>query len=91
MNGVNNATRWNVSLKRLKIILSRTRNLQKVEPRKLHDEIKKVTKSCQAELKLELDIPGVDDHDDEKGEPDAINSMFVSVSDGIPPLFLNVM
>ncbi len=62
---------------------SRIRNLQKVEPRKWHSEIKKVTKSCQAELKL--DVPGVDDHD-EKGKADAINSMFASVSDGIPPL-----
>ena len=62
---------------------SRIRDLQKTEPRKWHNEIKKVTNNTRVELRL--DVPGVDDRD-EKGKANAINEMFAGVSAGIPPL-----
>lgn len=62
---------------------NRIRDLQKTDPRKWHQQIKKVTNSSTCELRL--DVPGIDDGDD-KGIANAINSMFANVSAHVPPL-----
>ncbi|XP_072050129.1 uncharacterized protein [Amphiura filiformis] len=65
---------------------NRVRHLQKAEPRKWYQELKKITNSTKKDLKL--NIPGIDDKDG-VGKANSINDMFANVSAHVPPLDFN--